>query len=317
MSSAGATGSVSFAVHDTGIGIPAAAAGDHLRSVPAGRRQHASQVRRHRPRAVDLARSGATARRRHHRAERGRPGQRLHADAAGRLHAGGRRGDRRRPRAAGAAGSRCRRRSPAARRRQPPSRLRRIAPAGVRGRPRSACRQNSRRILIVEDDVALRAKCSATWRTSSASSAWSCTAPNDGLAAAPDVPSERDPARHQPARLLGPRRARSAQAQPRTRGTFRCTSSRSPTTRSRRSSAGAVGYAIKPVQREELVEAFQKLEAKLTQGVRRVLVVEDDERQRESIAQLLGSRRRADRRRSATGAGSARAAARPRPSTAW
>jgi CheY-like chemotaxis protein len=52
---------------------------------------------------------------------------------------------------------------------------------------------------------------------------------------------------------------------------------------------GAVGYAMKPVRREQLVEAFRKLEAKLTQGVRRVLVIEDDERQRESIAQLLGS----------------------------
>ena len=52
---------------------------------------------------------------------------------------------------------------------------------------------------------------------------------------------------------------------------------------------GAVGYAMKPVRREQLVEAFEKLEAKMSQGVRRVLVVEDDERQRESIRQLLGT----------------------------
>jgi signal transduction histidine kinase/CheY-like chemotaxis protein/CHASE3 domain sensor protein len=50
---------------------------------------------------------------------------------------------------------------------------------------------------------------------------------------------------------------------------------------------GAIGYALKPVKREELVEAFQRLEAKFTQQVRRVLVVEDDERQRDSIRQLL------------------------------
>jgi CheY-like chemotaxis protein len=50
---------------------------------------------------------------------------------------------------------------------------------------------------------------------------------------------------------------------------------------------GAVGYALKPVQREQLVEAFQRLEAKLSQSMRRVLVVEDDARQRESIRQLL------------------------------
>ena len=52
---------------------------------------------------------------------------------------------------------------------------------------------------------------------------------------------------------------------------------------------GAVGYALKPVKREELVEAFQKLEAKLAQSIRRVLVVEDDVRQRNSVTQLLAA----------------------------
>lgn len=50
---------------------------------------------------------------------------------------------------------------------------------------------------------------------------------------------------------------------------------------------GAVGYALKPVKREELVHALQRLEAKFTQNVRRVLVVEDDERQRDSVRELL------------------------------
>jgi signal transduction histidine kinase/DNA-binding response OmpR family regulator/CHASE3 domain sensor protein len=50
---------------------------------------------------------------------------------------------------------------------------------------------------------------------------------------------------------------------------------------------GAVGYALKPVNREQLVEAFRRLEAKSSQSMRRVLVVEDDERQRESIRHLL------------------------------
>ncbi|HTC43851.1 MAG TPA: response regulator [Steroidobacteraceae bacterium] len=50
---------------------------------------------------------------------------------------------------------------------------------------------------------------------------------------------------------------------------------------------GAVGYAIKPVTREELIEALRRLETKLSQDVRRMLVVEDDERQRESIRELL------------------------------
>ncbi len=50
---------------------------------------------------------------------------------------------------------------------------------------------------------------------------------------------------------------------------------------------GAIGYALKPVKREQLVDAFQQLEAKFSQSLRRVLVVEDDDRQRESIRQLL------------------------------
>lgn len=50
---------------------------------------------------------------------------------------------------------------------------------------------------------------------------------------------------------------------------------------------GAVGYALKPVKRDELVDALQRLEAKFTQDLRRVLVVEDDERQRESVRHLL------------------------------
>ncbi len=52
---------------------------------------------------------------------------------------------------------------------------------------------------------------------------------------------------------------------------------------------GAVGYAFKPVNREQLVEAIRKIDAKLSQTVKRVLVVEDDTRQRESVEKLLGS----------------------------
>ncbi len=52
---------------------------------------------------------------------------------------------------------------------------------------------------------------------------------------------------------------------------------------------GAIGYALKPVKREQLVDALQRLEAKFMQSLRRVLVVEDDARQRDSIRELLGS----------------------------
>jgi signal transduction histidine kinase/CheY-like chemotaxis protein/CHASE3 domain sensor protein len=51
---------------------------------------------------------------------------------------------------------------------------------------------------------------------------------------------------------------------------------------------GAVGYAQKPVTREQLIDALGRIEHKLAQSVRRVLVVEDDERQRDSIEELLG-----------------------------
>jgi len=52
---------------------------------------------------------------------------------------------------------------------------------------------------------------------------------------------------------------------------------------------GALGYALKPVRREQLIEALQRLEAKFSQSSRHVLIIEDDERQRDSITKLLES----------------------------
>ncbi|MCZ2496038.1 response regulator [Xylophilus sp. Kf1] len=51
---------------------------------------------------------------------------------------------------------------------------------------------------------------------------------------------------------------------------------------------GAIGYAMKPTSRDQLKDIFGKLEEKLTQKVKRVLVVEDDKLQRESIVHLIG-----------------------------
>jgi CheY-like chemotaxis protein len=51
---------------------------------------------------------------------------------------------------------------------------------------------------------------------------------------------------------------------------------------------GAIGYARKPTTRDELQEVFSRLEAKLSQKVKRVLLVEDDRRQQESIRALIG-----------------------------
>jgi CheY-like chemotaxis protein/CHASE3 domain sensor protein len=54
-------------------------------------------------------------------------------------------------------------------------------------------------------------------------------------------------------------------------------------------SLGAVGYMIKPVRREDLAEVLTKLEAKLSQRMRRVLIVEDDLLHREAVGKLLSS----------------------------
>jgi signal transduction histidine kinase/DNA-binding response OmpR family regulator/CHASE3 domain sensor protein len=50
---------------------------------------------------------------------------------------------------------------------------------------------------------------------------------------------------------------------------------------------GAIGYALKPTTREQLEEVFVKLKEKSAQQVKRVLLVEDDERQRESVVRLI------------------------------
>ncbi|MFM0050473.1 hybrid sensor histidine kinase/response regulator [Caballeronia grimmiae] len=52
---------------------------------------------------------------------------------------------------------------------------------------------------------------------------------------------------------------------------------------------GAIGYTLKPSARDELAQAIRKLEARSSQGMRRVLVVEDDLVLRQSIHALLAS----------------------------
>jgi CheY-like chemotaxis protein len=50
---------------------------------------------------------------------------------------------------------------------------------------------------------------------------------------------------------------------------------------------GAIGFASKPTTREQLMEVFSKIENKLTQKIKRVLLVEDDSRQRDSVVRLI------------------------------
>ncbi len=54
--------------------------------------------------------------------------------------------------------------------------------------------------------------------------------------------------------------------------------------------SGAIGYLFKPVKREALIDMLEGLEARMSQRMRRVLVVEDDAQQAESIKLLLASR---------------------------
>jgi len=52
---------------------------------------------------------------------------------------------------------------------------------------------------------------------------------------------------------------------------------------------GAIGYSLKPTAREELVGAIGRLEARLSQRLRRILVVEDDPSLRANIGLLLAA----------------------------
>ena len=54
-------------------------------------------------------------------------------------------------------------------------------------------------------------------------------------------------------------------------------------------SLGAAGYMLKPVRRDELIEAFRQLETHLSERMRRILIVEDDDVQRDSVSRLLKS----------------------------
>jgi CheY-like chemotaxis protein len=50
---------------------------------------------------------------------------------------------------------------------------------------------------------------------------------------------------------------------------------------------GAVGYVLKPAQREDLVAAIELLQARMQRDVRRLLIVEDDARLRDNLRELL------------------------------
>jgi CheY-like chemotaxis protein len=55
-------------------------------------------------------------------------------------------------------------------------------------------------------------------------------------------------------------------------------------------SLGAIGYLVKPAQHDQIVRVLSQLESRLSQDLRRVLVVEDDPVQRDAICALLSSK---------------------------
>jgi CheY-like chemotaxis protein/signal transduction histidine kinase/CHASE3 domain sensor protein len=52
-------------------------------------------------------------------------------------------------------------------------------------------------------------------------------------------------------------------------------------------SLGAIGFARKPASREELRQVFCRLEERYTKKLKRILLVEDDDRQRDSVTRLI------------------------------
>lgn len=58
----------------------------------------------------------------------------------------------------------------------------------------------------------------------------------------------------------------------------------------RATALGAVGFLQKPVQPEQILAAFDRIEGHVHRGLRRILIIEDDERLREDIARLLDAR---------------------------
>ena len=50
---------------------------------------------------------------------------------------------------------------------------------------------------------------------------------------------------------------------------------------------GAVGYIMKPVKQDELMSTFKKLQDRMNQNVKKVLIIEDDEVQRKAITSLI------------------------------
>jgi CheY-like chemotaxis protein len=254
-------------------------AGDHLRGVPAGRRQHAPPVRRHRPRSLDFPGARPAARGAPVGPEHGGSRQHVHAASARRgpgaparrTPTGVAGADAGLPDARAAAARTPRAAAPAAplipddrHRRQHPGRL----------------------ILVIEDDAAFaRILLDLAHELD-----FDCVVAgtiDEGLRAGAGTRTERHPARRRAARRLGADAARPAQAHARD-----ATHPGAHGVGERLHADGARAGRHRlchqaGARREDLVDAIRKVEARLDERLRRVLVVEDDPTMRSSITALL------------------------------
>ena len=251
----------------------------HLRGVPAGRRRHQPQVRRHRAGSGDQPRTGDAARRRNPAGQRARAGQHLHALPAAGLHGTGA----------------CRSTAPAAicptaRSRSHSAALCRCCAAAaeeVVPDDRDARRRRRQRPAHRRRRSALRARAARPGARQGIQGHRRQPRPG-GAAAGPAVPADGDHARRLPAGHAGLDGAEQSQAR----------SGDAP-----HSGADAVGRgraAAWPVARRVLrtwssrrrprisKHAFDRIKTYVAPHTKRLLVVEDNEIERQSIVELLG-----------------------------
>ena len=281
-------------------------AGEDFRCLPPGRWHHQPPLWRHRPGPVDFARPGRLAGRRDYRHEFAGQWQRVHPDPAPHLSGAVGRGRRRqRPapcrRAGPASGAphqpACR--AAAQRRQRQPAVSRSRAPAADaasfpddRNLPAS---EHERSVLVIEDDPAfadilyklareMRYRCLVALTGTEGLQLAAEFLPDavlldmrlpdrSGLSVLQLLKDNPD-TRHIPVHVVS-----------------------SNDNGGEALTLGAIGYALKPSTREELEQVFKKLEEKFTQKIKRILLVEDDERQRDSVVALIARQRRRDCRR--------------------
>ena len=265
---------------DTGIGIAAGQAAADLRGLPAGRRHDEPALRRHRPRAVDQPRDRArcSAARSACASRRGR-GRDVHAAAAATSTPppiAPSRADAPRRRAGARAARARRRREPATSRRARADDRAQVADGDRvaldrrrRRRPRHARARRRPREHGFRGVVAPRGH-DRRWRSrTSTGPTSSCSAVPVAASAGVARPAQAPPA-HAP-------RA-GATSSPRPRAPRPC------------SRAGAAGFLARPAYAEDArrhVRARRRVPRR--PRVRQLLVVDDDEAERRSIAELVGA----------------------------